>query len=210
MSLRAGLLALVLLLPAAPVPAAGEYDRALRVDLTTLRGDARLLENPATPQIRQSGLWARMASTLGALGMTARQTVDRDGDPAQPLVPAVADLQADFHNGQMSRFRQRIESLTARFPLDISYFFPLTITPERAKTGEKIYRQLCIGCHQNPDLQAANPAPNLFLMARSAPPGEFVARMLGGIHGVPRTTLKNPFSDEEIAALIVYFTTEKP
>jgi hypothetical protein len=47
-------------------------------------------------------------------------------------------------------------------------------------------------------------------MAHTTPSTEFVARMLGGVHGVPRTTLKNPFSDEEIASLMVYFSTGNP
>lgn len=39
---------------------------------------------------------------------------------------------------------------------------------------------------------------------------EFVARMLGGIHGVPLTSLQNPFTDEEIASMTTFFDQVQP
>lgn len=203
------LTALALLATGAPALATGEYDRTLRVDVAVLQGDARLLADPATPPIRRTGLKARIASTLGTLEMTARER--NNSTPLNQIrLPAVAALRADFRHGSPQRFLRSATSLATTLPLDTTYFTPLVITPLRAKIGEDIYRKLCIGCHQYTDQHAANPAPNLFAMARSTPSTEFVARMLGGIHGVPRTTLKNPFSDEEIASLMVYFSTGNP
>ncbi|MHB0974760.1 MAG: c-type cytochrome [Thiobacillus sp.] len=201
---------LTLLAACAPALAAGEYDRALRVDVAVLQGDARLLADPATPAVRRAGLRARIASTLGTLGMTAREAGNPGPASPQILLPSIAALRTDFHRQRPDLFLRRATSLAMAFPLDTAYFIPLVATPLRARTGQSIYRQLCIGCHQYTDPKAANPAPDLFAMARSTPPAEFVARMLGGIHGVPRTTLKNPFSDEEIASLLVYFSAGKP
>jgi hypothetical protein len=206
---RRCLAALVLLTAGAPALAVGEHDRALRVDVAVLQGDARLLADPTTPTARRSGLQARIASTLGTLDMTARER--NNSNTSTPIrLPAIAVLRAEFRQGRPERFLRSATSLAATLPLDTTYFIPLVHTPQRAKTGEDLYRTLCIGCHQYTDPQAANPAPNLFRMAHTTPSTEFVARMLGGVHGVPRTTLKNPFSDEEIASLMVYFSTGNP
>lgn len=207
--MRRSLAVLALLTAGAPALAAGEYDRALRVDVAVLQGDARLLADPATPAIRRTGLQARIASILGTLDMTARERNNHNPATQIPL-PAVAALRADFRQSRPERFLRSATSLAAALPLDTVYFVPLVHTPQRARTGEDLYRTLCIGCHQYTDPHAVNPAPNLFDMARSTPPTEFVARMLGGVHGIPRTTLKNPFSDEEIASLMVYFAASHP
>lgn len=207
--MRRSLAALALLTAGAPALAAGEYDRALRVDVAVLQGDARLLADPATSAIRRTGLQARIASILGTLDMTVRERNNHSPSTQIPF-PAVAALRADFRQGSPERFLRSATSLATTLPLDTTYFIPLTQTPLRAKTGKDLYRTLCIGCHQYTDPHAANPAPNLFDMARSTPSTEFVARMLGGVHGVPRTTLKNPFSDEEIASLMVYFSAGHP
>ena len=199
--MRRSLAVLALLTAGAPALAAGEYDRALRVDVAVLQGDARLL--------RRTGLQARIASILGTLDMTARARNNHNPSTQIPL-PDFAALRADFRQGRPERFLRSATSLAAALPLDTTYFVPLVPTPQRARTGEDLYRTLCIGCHQYTDPHAANPAPNLFDMARSTPATEFVARMLGGVHGVPRTTLKNPFSDEEIAGLMVYFASGHP
>lgn len=207
--MRRSLAVLALLTAGAPALAAGEYDRALRVDVAVLQGDARLLADPATSAIRGTGLRARVTSVLGTLDMTARERNNHNPSTQIPL-PAVAALRADFRQGRPERFLRSATSLAAALPLDTTYFVPLVNTPQRARTGEDLYRTLCIGCHQYTDPHATNPAPNLFDMARSTPSTEFVARMLGGVHGVPRTTLKNPFSDEEIASLMVYFAAGHP
>lgn len=210
MGLGRSITVLTLLAVSAPAPAAGEYDRALRVDVAVLQGDARLLADPATPAVRRTGLRARIASTLGTLGISAREAWNHSHDPSQILLPSITALRTDFRRQRPDQFLRRATSLAMTFPLDTTYFIPLAITPLRARTGQSIYRQLCIGCHQYTDPNAANPAPNLFAMAQSIPPTELVARMLGGVHGAPRTTLKNPFSDEEIASLLVYFSAGKP
>ena len=71
--------------------------------------------------------------------------------------------------------------------------------------GRATYERHCIGCHASPDARAANPAPDLFRMARTAAPDELIVRLLAGIHGDRMTSLENPFSDEEIASLAAYF-----
>src|SRR3569623_643292 len=173
--MRRSLAVLALLTAGAPALAAGEYDRALRVDVAVLQGDARLLADPAPSAIRRTGLQARIASILGTLDMTARERTTHSPSAQIPL-PAVAALRADFRQGRSEQFLRSATSLATTLPLDTTYFIPLIQTPLRAKTGGDLYRTQCIGCHQSSAPHAANPAPNLFDMARSTPTTEFVAR----------------------------------
>ena len=53
------------------------------------------------------------------------------------------------------------------------------------------------------------PAFNLFEQARRAPREEFAARLLIGVRGDRSTAWRNPFSDLEIGALLVYYQKGK-
>lgn len=210
MSIGRILVALVLLTAALPVWASGEHERRLRVEIAVLYGDTKILIDPATTPLRRQGLCHRIRSSLGTLGMLARYAV-QEGQPPQPeLSKQVADLRALFASKNIRAFALRLGQLKSSLPLDMSGFLPLTATPARLRTGQSIYQSLCIGCHQNPDRTQPNPAPDLFSMAAIMPRDEFVARMLGGIHGVHLTTLQNPFTDEEIASMTAFFEQAQP
>lgn len=210
MSIGRTLVALVLLAAALPVWASGEHERRLRVEIAVLYGDTQILIDPATPPLRRQGLRQRIRSSLGTLGMLARYAV-QEGQPPQPgLSKQVAGLRVLFASKNIRAFARRLGQLKSSLPLDMSGFLPLTATPARLRTGQSIYQSLCIGCHQNPDRTQPNPAPDLFSMAKTMPRNEFVARILGGIHGVRLTTLQNPFTDEEIASMAVFFEQAQP
>lgn len=210
--MRLGRVLVVLVLFAAALPAwaSGEHDRRLQVEIAVLYGDVQLLLNPATPPLRREGLRLRIRSSLGTLGMLARYA-SQEGPALQPVTgKQIADLRTQFANNNIQTFARQLKLLESRQRLDLSDFLPLTATPLRLHTGQKIYQNLCIGCHLNPILTQPNPAPNLFSMAATIPPDEFIARMLGGIHGVHLTTLQNPFTDEEIASMTVFFEQAPP
>ncbi len=210
MSIGRTLVALVLLAAALPVWASGEHEQHLRVELAVLYGDTKILMDPATPPLRRQGLRQRIHSSLGTLGMLARYAVQEDPSSQPGLSKQIADLRALFATKNIREFTRRLGQLKSSLPLDMSGFSPLTATPLRLRTGQSIYQSLCIGCHQNPDRTQPNPAPDLFSMAKTMPRDEFVARMLGGIHGVRLTTLQNPFTDEEIASMAVFFKQTQP
>ncbi|BBP04018.1 hypothetical protein TPL01_16030 [Sulfuriferula plumbiphila] len=210
MSIGRILVALVLLATAPPVWASGEHERRLRVEIAVLHGDTRILIDPATPPLRRQGLRQRIRSSLGTLGMLARYAVQEGQQPQPGLRKQVAGLRVLFATKNIRAFALRLGQLKSSLPLDMSGFSPLTATPARLRTGRSIYQSLCIGCHQNPDRTQPNPAPDLFSMAAIMPRDEFVARMLGGIHGVHLTTLQNPFTDEEIASMTAFFDQAQP
>ncbi len=210
MSIGRTLVALVLLAAALPVWASGEHERRLRVEIAVLYGDTQILMDPATPLLRRQGLRQRIRSSLGTLGMQARYAVQEDPSSQPGLNKQVANLRALFATKNIREFALRLGQLKSSLPLDMSGFLPLTATPARLRTGQSIYQSLCIGCHQNPDRAQPNPAPDLFSMAKTMPRNEFVARMLGGIHGVRLTTLQNPFTDEEIASMTAFFDQAQP
>lgn len=208
---RAGwaLVTAALLAASAPAGANGEHERRLQVELVVMQGDVRLLVDPATPPLRRQGLRQRIRSSLGTLGMVTRYAAQEGWDRQPVSMKEIADLRALFAAGNMRAFARRLDRITSSQPLELSGFLPLTMSPLRLRTGQSIYQRLCIGCHQNPDRTQPNPAPDLFSMAAVMPRAEFIARMLGGIHGDRVTTLQNPFSDEEIASLTAFFRSEQ-
>lgn len=166
--MRRSLATLALLTAGAPALAAGEYDRALRVDVAVLQGDARLLADPATSAIRRTGLQARIASILGTLDMAARERNNHSPSAQIPL-PAVAALRADFRQGRSERFLRSATSLATTLPLDTTYFIPLIQTPLRAKTGE-IFTGRCASVVINTPIRMPPTLPRTCSTWRARPP----------------------------------------
>jgi len=193
-------------LPAQGASAAG---RDLRLALALIAGDARMLADPATPARRKEGLTERIRSNLGSLAITGRYAMQADGKHGPQLAAALDGLSRLLATGSPEEFAREATRLAAAYPLDLSYFQPLAATARRIEAGRAIYRQYCIGCHASPDPTAANPAPDLFRMARTEPRAELLARLLGGIHGDRMTSLENPFTDQAIASLAAYFITRQ-
>jgi mono/diheme cytochrome c family protein len=200
---------------AQPARAASEAGLDLRLEVALVAADARVLSDPATPPRRREGLADRIRSSLGSLAITARYALQAAGsqgarpDPGRDtqLVAAIGELRALFAAGTLPAFLRAADKLAAAYPVRLSYFQPLTVTPGRVASGRAIYRRYCIGCHASPDPNAPNPAPDLFGMAKAEPRDELIERLLAGVHGDRTTSLENPFSDEEIASLAAYFVS---
>jgi mono/diheme cytochrome c family protein len=190
---------------AQPARAASDAGRDLRLEVALIAADARLLADPATPPRRKQGLSERIRSSLGSLAIIARYAAQAGAVQEPQLPEAVADLRARFASGDLPGFAQAAAKVAADHPVDLRYFLPLRTGAPPVHAGRAIYERHCIGCHASPDARAANPAPDLFRMARTATPQELIVRLLAGIHGDRMTSLENPFSDEEIASLAAYF-----
>lgn len=183
--------------------AAGESDRALRVELALLAGNARDMAEPATPPSRRRALAERIRSSLGSIGMVVRYALQKNPE-REALLAEVHALRGAFAARDIRGLIAWANRLKAVYPLDLSYFVAAGAVPWRARLGRNIYDRYCAGCHFPSGSNPPNPAPDLFAMARTQPLDELAARMLGSVHGDRLTTLENPFSDEEIADLIVY------
>ena len=189
---------------ALPARAASDAGRDLRLEIALIAANARLLADSATPPRRMEAMSERIRSSLGSLQITARYAMQASAAQDPQLTAAIGRLRALFASGDVSGFSRAAARLAAAYPVDLSYFLPRALSAVRAKAGRAIYDRHCIGCHANPDARAANPAPDLFRMARTAAPDELIVRLLTGIHGDRMTSLENPFSDEEIASLAAY------
>ncbi len=185
----------------AAAAAQGEHQRRLAAELAVMLGDLRRIEaNSESPQHRE-GLHARLAGALSSLPLLLRRA-GADAAAVPPLRAALA--QRDWR-----ALRAGLDTLKRRHPFEPGALLPQAATPERLRLGDAIHRQACAGCHEAPATGTLLPAFNLFEQARRAPREEFAARLLIGVRGDRSTAWRNPFSDLEIGALLVYYQKGK-
>ncbi len=185
----------------AAAAAQDEHQRRLAAELAVMLGDLRRIEaNSESPQHRE-GLHARLAGALSSLPLLLRRAA---GDAA-----AVPALRAALARRDWRALRAGLETLKRKHPFETSSLLPREATPERLRLGEAIHRQACAGCHEAPATGTLLPAFNLFEQARRTPREEFAARLLIGVRGDRSTAWRNPFSDLEIGALLVYYRKGK-
>jgi len=198
------ILAGVLLIGAsASVFPAGEHSRRAGAELLVLRGDLDRLAPGVLPSEQILGLKARIRGGLAALPLLLRladQELQREPmylTTAKPLEPLDA--------GAIEALRRRLKTLSERYPFRGTGILPATPSPRRLSRARELHQSLCAACHDSPATGQERPAFNLFVQARSLPRREFAARMLIGIRGDVLTGLGNPFTDEELAALIAFY-----
>lgn len=197
----------LLLLPGpGSVHAQDEHNRRFAVELVVLAGDLRFLQQDGLTDRHRRGLDDRIASALGFLGLTGRTALQMSGRRDPDLAGDIARLRSSFAAGDLAGSEQVLQELKQRYPLDTRGFLPVEATPARLARGREIYRSTCRACHIAPDLARLNPARDLFRDALTMPPDEYVARLLGGVRGVAATGLENPFPDEDLRALLAWFT----
>ena len=203
-------LSLAVLVCAAAAEAGGEHARRLAVDIAVMEGDAHVLLDPATADLHQRGLRARLGgglSTLGLLIRLARQENPRLG-PAPP--DTVRSLRTALERGDALGLATGLGGLARLYPFATAGLLPAAATPARLGRGREIDGDLCAGCHDAPDLETPRPAFNLFERARALPAGEFAARLVAGVRGDNLLSLQNPLSDEEMASLIAFYRQGAP
>lgn len=191
--------------------AQGEHQRRFAVELRLIAGDLRRLEQEPLAPRHRSGLRDRLVGALGYLGLLGRAANHAGGITDPELARDIRQLREAHDTGHRAAMAQPLARLLARYPLAIEGF---EVDPDndaaRRELGRNIHAELCMGCHLAPDPSAANPAPDLFADARAMTREEFVARLMGGVRGVPATTLANPLSDEELRGLYVWYRTGQP
>ena len=191
------------------VRADGEHSRRLAAEIVITIGDVRRLADPATPPLHQLGLRQRIGGALVGLGLLVRRAREERPQPAPPLgwrqrlgeALAAADL---------ARLTAELENLSRLYPIDLKGIVPARPTPQRLRVGKELHDEVCAPCHESPDLEVALPAFNLTEQARAMSHREFAARLIGGIRGDAVATLQNPFSDEDLAALLAFYRQGTP
>ncbi len=182
-----------------------EHNRRFAVELAVVAGDMRLLQQDGLTDRHRRGLSDRIESALGFIGLTGRKALRISTRQDPNLRRDIARLRSRFTAGEFATSEQILQGLQQRYPLDTRGFLPIAATSARLKRGREIYRNTCRPCHIAPDTARPNPAHNLFRDAAEMPREEFVARLLGGVRGVPETGLENPLPDEDLRALLAWF-----
>jgi len=180
--------------------------RRFAVELQILAGDARVLTRPGLTASRRRGLQARIAGSLSSLRLLARQYLQAVDRRSPHLLDDVDALRQAHQAGRLKRLARGSAALVQRYPLDTHGLRAADATEQDRAAGRRIYRHLCMGCHAHPDPSRDNPAPDLFKMARQLPEREFIARLVGGVHGTPAVALHNPFTDAQLAGLAAFLT----
>lgn len=186
--------------------AQGEHQRRFAVELRLIAGDLRRLGQEQTTPEHAAGLQQRLRGSLSYLGLLGREAVQERGVTDPQLVTDVSRLREAYESGTQAAMHAPLARLMARYPLLLTDF---TADPQkdaqRLAIGREIDRSLCIGCHRAPNQTAPNPAPDLFTDARKMTREEFVARLIGGVRGLPATGLDNPLSDEDLRGLYAWY-----
>lgn len=186
--------------------AQGEHQRRFAVELRLIAGDLRRLKEERLDARQIEGLYQRLRGSLGYLQLLGREAVQERSVPDPQLAPDVSQLRDAFIADELPATAAHLARLLSRYPLVITDFTAAASADDaRLAMGRDIDRRFCTGCHQAPNPAAANPAPDLFADARSMSREEFVARLIGGVRGVPDTALDNPFSDEALRGLYAWY-----
>ncbi|MEZ5616241.1 MAG: hypothetical protein R3E35_13640 [Rhodocyclaceae bacterium] len=186
-----------------------EHARRLAAELVVMAGDLRRLDAGTESRLHREGLRDRLAGALSSLPLLLRRA---GADPS-----VVAPLRTALARGERKALSAGLAALKGKYPFDAASLLPRQATPERLRLGEAIHRQACAGCHdaqrKSPrDAPAADtrlPAFNLFDQAKRLPRAEFAARLLLGVRGDRGTAWRNPFSDLELGAMLIYYRKGK-
>ena len=184
--------------------AAGERTQRFAVELANVAIDTHLLTRAGTTPTQRARLRAKIFSALGVIGLLAREYLQEQRESDPHLLAQLRRLQYEYTHGERAAFAARLQGLTRRYPVDTRGILPLYDAPRQLSAGKRLYQRLCMACHAYPDPHSPAPAPDLFAMARSLPPVELVARLIGGVRGTSATTLVNPLTNQDIADLAAY------
>ena len=189
----------------ASATAGGERTQRFAVELAVLAiRSHRILGTGITPAQRVR-LHAKIGSAIGVLPLLARGYLEEQRHAnGRQLLMQLRQLQVMYAHGHLAALAADINRLAQHYPLDTRGLLPLPTAPRALNAGRTLYKNLCMACHAYPDPKSPVPAPDLFTMARSLPPLQLVASLLGGVRGTPSTTLVNPLSNQNIADLAAY------
>ena len=206
MVLRGAQILVILAGMAAAMPATlfgqGEHARRAGSELLVLLGDIDRLQR-MDPDVQQArGLHDRIAGMLSGLPLLLRLA-----DQETERVNTASDIQrlrSLLVDRQWALLAEAVAALSSRYPLQSNTFLT-QVSPVRLRSALHHHQSLCAACHDFPHQQSERPPFNLYQQAKQLPKVEFTARMLVGIRGDVMSGLGNPFTDEEIAALIALY-----
>ncbi len=162
-----------------------------------MAGDARQLSvGEIGPQERR-GLVERLQGALASLPLTLRRA---GADPQ-----SVAPLRASLQRQDWRAFLATLAPLTERHPFTAG-FLSIPATPQRVRAGAALHQEVCAACHAADWGDTLLPAKVLPAQLASMPRAEFAARLWLGVRGTRATNYANPFTDEELAALMLYYS----
>ena len=185
--------------------AGGERTQRFAVELAVLAIRSHRLLGAGLTSAQRVRLRAKIGSAIGVLPLLARGYLEeqRHANDRQ-LLAQLRQLQVMYAHGHIAVLATDIDHLSQHYPLDTRGLLPLPATPLALNAGRALYKNLCMACHAYPDPRSPAPAPDLFTMARTLPPLQLVASLLGGVRGTSSTTLVNPLSNQNIADLAAY------
>ncbi|MCM2288178.1 MAG: hypothetical protein NDI67_04040 [Sulfuritalea sp.] len=200
MRIRLLLVALAAACCCAAVQAAGEHERRLAAEVIVMAGDVRRLLAAEGGPLEREGLARRVNGALSSLPMLLRRA---NGDPH----PVVA-MRAASARGDWRALAAALATLQRQYPFAARTLLPVSPGPEMLALGASIHTSTCAACHDSPSgADILLPAKNLTAQLKSMPREEFAARLWLGVRGDRTTGLRNPFSDAELAALMVLYST---
>lgn len=175
-----------------PASAEEAQPHVLAAELLIVRGDlSRLNRAMDLSPAHISGLQDRIKGALGLLPWMLHQAGDNEG--ADKLRTA---------NGRA--LRETLDQLIARHPLNLAPYAPDRLTAKQRREAFAIHDTYCAGCHDDAgdgDADTALPARDLFVMARTASPETFLARLINGVKGDDTLLFANPLTTQQLAAL---------
>lgn len=181
-----------------PALAAGEHERRLAAELMVLAGDVRRVTATTLPPLERAGLERRIVGSLSSLPLLLRRT-GRSRDDVSAL-----RIAADRKN--WPALLKGVEALKRRVPFIAERLLGSPASEETLARGAALHRSTCAACHDTPAPDDTFlPAKNLTEQMKSMPREEFAARLWLGVRGDRITGYANPFSDSELAALIVHY-----
>jgi hypothetical protein len=184
--------------------AQGERERRLAADLIVISGDLRRLGDETFSEIHRRGLWRRIQGGVAVLGLEIRQA--RNMNPLLPPSPPGL-LDAVFQSARsqdIDGVRTEIAELSRLYPFRALGILPADGRPAGIDRARSIYESYCAGCHDDPDMDVARPAWNLFSLALKISQRELAARLIVGVRGDSLMALDNPLTDAEISTLVAF------
>lgn len=186
--------------------AQGEHARRAGSEIAVMIGDLRRVEVAEREGPRREGLAERIAGGLAGLALLMRladQELGREPGDHRGRLAAIRDA---FAANNLATLGELLAAIARDYPLKTEGLLLMRRTPARTARGREMHERLCAGCHDQPDAATRRPAYNLFSEAQELSPAEFAARLIVGVRGDVTTGIDTPFSDEELAQLIAYYT----
>ncbi|MCB1759627.1 MAG: hypothetical protein KDI68_07565 [Gammaproteobacteria bacterium] len=183
--------------------AQGEHARRAAAELQVLIDDARLLQQPQLTEQRTRGLQQRIEGMLAALSVLLRFADQELGRSS--VARDITGLRQLLAQRDYPALVERLRAIGRDHPLHTAHLLHLSPSAARLRQALGLHRRFCAACHDSPLFDSERPAFDLYREAKRMPPETFVARMLVGIRGDVVTGLGNPFTDEELGALIALY-----